>query len=127
MSNIDVAVRRILWGKYLNAGQTCVAPDYVLCSPKVQQKFLDSATRIIKEFYGDNPKNTADFSRIINSRHFERLSKLLASSGKVAIGGDKDGDDNYISPTILIDVSPNDPVIESFKLSQGLIVCSITR
>ena len=111
--NMEMTCRRVLWGKLLNAGQTCVAPDYILCTPKVQQKFLESAAKVIKEFYGEEPKNSEDFCRIVNQKHFERISKLMSSSGKAVIGGDSDSDQNYISPTILVDVSPNDPVIDS--------------
>lgn len=110
---MEMTCRRVLWGKLLNAGQTCVAPDYILCTPKVQQKFLESAAKVIKEFYGEEPKNSEDFCRIVNQKHFERISKLMSSSGKAVIGGDSDSDQNYISPTILVDVSPNDPVIDS--------------
>ena len=112
VSNMEMAVRRILWGKFMNAGQTCVAPDYILCAPKIQQRFVESAAKIIKEFYGEEPKNSESFCRIVNHKHFERISKLMSSSGKAVIGGDSDNSQNYISPTILVDVSPNDPVID---------------
>jgi acyl-CoA reductase-like NAD-dependent aldehyde dehydrogenase len=122
---MEMAWRRILWGKLVNAGQTCVAPDYVLCTPKVQQTLIDSANKIIKEFYGEQPKNSADFSRIVNQKHFDRISKLIASSGKPVIGGVCDPNDRYISPTILTDVSPSDPImvcINKYRLYLFLII-----
>ncbi|CAG2183121.1 unnamed protein product, partial [Oppiella nova] len=107
--NMEMAWRRILWGKLINAGQTCVAPDYVLCSPKVQKTLIESAAKIVKEFYGEEPKNSQDFARIVNKRHFERITKLMAGGGKAVIGGQTDSSENYIAPTVLVDVSPNDP------------------
>ncbi|CAG2104109.1 unnamed protein product [Medioppia subpectinata] len=109
--NLEIACRRLLWGKLINAGQTCVAPDYVLCSPKVQKSLIESAQKIIKEFYGEDPKKSPDLCRIVNKRHFERITKLLNSGGKAVVGGQTDPSDNYIAPTILVDVSPNDPIM----------------
>lgn len=109
--NMETAWRRILWGKLINAGQTCVAPDYVLCTPALQKSLLEFSAKIIKEFYGENPQKSADLCRIVNQKHFERISKLMSSSGKAVVGGDSDASERYISPTILTDVSPNDPIM----------------
>ncbi|XP_054161358.1 aldehyde dehydrogenase family 3 member B1-like isoform X2 [Oppia nitens] len=109
--NLEIAWRRILWGKLLNAGQTCVAPDYILCTTKVQKTLINAAEKIIKEFYGEDPQKSPDFCRIVNTKHFERVAKLIDSSGKPVIGGQKDNTENYIAPTILVDVSPNDPIM----------------
>ncbi|CAH0564129.1 unnamed protein product [Brassicogethes aeneus] len=109
--NISTTVRRLLWGKMTNAGQTCVAPDYVLCTKEVEAKILEAAKVIIKEFYGEDVKQSPDFCRIINDRHFDRVVRLL-SSGKVALGGDYDAKERYIAPTILTGVSENDPVMQ---------------
>jgi aldehyde dehydrogenase (NAD+) len=108
--NLDVAVRRIAWGKFFNAGQTCVAPDYVLVHETVKKPFLDKMAQVVREFYGDDPQKSPDYTRIVNARHHKRLSALL-ESGKAFIGGKTDADDRYIAPTVLTDVSPDSPVM----------------
>lgn len=72
-STVDftVAIKRILWGKFVNVGQTCIAPDYVLCSKDVQEKFIDESKKIINEFYGENSKESPDLCRIINNNHYQ--------------------------------------------------------
>lgn len=110
-TNIELTARRLLWGKLVNAGQTCVAPDYVLCSKNTQEKLLDAAGKIIKEFYGDDVQKSKDLCRIINDRHFNRLINLLSNSN-VAFGGDYDPHERYIGPTILTGVKTNDPVMQ---------------
>ncbi|CAK9808928.1 Aldehyde dehydrogenase family 3 member A2 [Anthophora quadrimaculata] len=109
--DLDVTVKRILWGKCINVGQTCIAPDYVLCTPEIQNKFIQMAEEVLKEWYGDNPKESPDLSRIINENHYHRLVKYL-NNGKVALGGVCDASEKYISPTILVDVKPTDPVMQ---------------
>ncbi|WP_211325751.1 aldehyde dehydrogenase [Roseimicrobium gellanilyticum] len=108
---IEIAARRIVWGKFLNAGQTCTAPDFVLVDRRVKEQFLESLSRSIKEFYGEDPRRSADYSRIINRRHHERLVGYLAS-GETFYGGHHEASDLYISPTILTNVSENDPVLQ---------------
>lgn len=108
--DIEKAVRRILWGKFVNAGQTCIAPDYVLCTKEVQKKFVDEAKIVMKEWYGDDVKASPDFSRIVNTPSFQRLVNLMRS-GTAAIGGRSDSSERFIEPTILIDVKPTDPVM----------------
>lgn len=110
-ANIEIATRRILWGKCVNSGQTCIAPDYLLCSKEVEEKFLIAAKKILKEFYGEDPKSSPDFGRIISDSHFQRLSKLI-SSGNVAVGGKTDPKERFIEPTILVNVKRNDPVMQ---------------
>ncbi|XP_043671776.1 aldehyde dehydrogenase, dimeric NADP-preferring isoform X2 [Vespula pensylvanica] len=111
-ANIQIAAKRILWGKYINAGQTCIAPDYILCSTEVQNKFVAEAKKILKEWYGENPKESPDFCRIINENHFHRIKNYLLDSEKIAVGGDCDSIEKYISPTILIDVKPTDKIMQ---------------
>jgi acyl-CoA reductase-like NAD-dependent aldehyde dehydrogenase len=69
--DINRAARRILWGKFVNAGQTCIAPDYLLCTKEVQSKFIEEAKIIMKEWYGDDPKQSPDFSRIVTPAAFQ--------------------------------------------------------
>ncbi|KAK7083499.1 aldehyde dehydrogenase 3, member A2, partial [Halocaridina rubra] len=102
---MDIAVRRIMWGKFINAGQTCIAPDYVLCTKEVQEKFVKKATEVLKDFYGENPKSSPDLCRIVTEKHVSRLSEYL-KDGTVAIGGDVDVSEKWLSPTIMVDVPP---------------------
>ncbi|XP_076395605.1 aldehyde dehydrogenase type III isoform X6 [Megachile rotundata] len=110
--DLSIAVKRILWGKFVNVGQTCIAPDYVLCTPEVEGKFVQEAEKVLKEWYGDNPKESPDLARIINDNHYQRLVKYLSGNGKIAIGGNCDPVEKYISPTILVDVKPTDPIMQ---------------
>lgn len=109
-ANVDVAARRIAWGKFINAGQTCIAPDYVLVEQPVHDKFVAALGTHIAAFYGADPQASADFTRIVNSPHFHRLEKLL-DSGTVAFGGVTDADTRYIAPTVLTGVTATDPVM----------------
>lgn len=110
-ANIDIAVKRILWGKLLNAGQTCIAPDYVLCSAQIQNQFVEKAKAVLPQWYGKDPKNSPDLCRIVSDKHFQRLTHFL-KSGNVAVGGDTDPSERYIAPTILINVSSDDPIMK---------------
>ncbi|XP_026580619.1 fatty aldehyde dehydrogenase-like [Pseudonaja textilis] len=109
--NLEVACRRIAWGKYLNCGQTCIAPDYILCSPSIQKTVVENIKKNIKEFYGENIKESPDYERIVSKRHFKRLMGLLEGQ-KVAYGGESDESTRYIAPTILTDVSPEARVMQ---------------
>ncbi|XP_033252998.1 aldehyde dehydrogenase, dimeric NADP-preferring-like isoform X3 [Drosophila miranda] len=108
---LRTAVKRILWGKLINCGQTCIAPDYILCSKEMQDKFVAEAKDVLKEWYGENIQSSPDLSRVINSGNFQRLLGLI-KSGRVAVGGKYDASERYIEPTILVDVKPNDPIME---------------
>ncbi|MBI2394204.1 MAG: aldehyde dehydrogenase family protein [Deltaproteobacteria bacterium] len=109
--DLDVAARRITWGKFYNAGQTCVAPDYVLVHEQVRDAFLDKVRATVREFYGDDPKKSPDYGRIVNERHHKRLSQLLRS-GEAVTRVDVDEADRYISPTVLRDVSTDSKAME---------------
>nr|XP_009680879.1 PREDICTED: aldehyde dehydrogenase family 3 member B1-like [Struthio camelus australis] len=87
--------RRVAWGRFFNAGQTCVAPDYVLCSVEMQDKLMPALREAITEFYGPNPQESPDFARIVGDKQFQRVRALL-SSGRVAIGGQTDEQERYI-------------------------------
>ncbi|CAH1991165.1 unnamed protein product [Acanthoscelides obtectus] len=100
-----------MWGKTQNCGQICVAPDYVLCSKEVQDKFLKYAQAALHQFYGDNVRENGDFGRIINQHHFHRLTGLLRDQ-KVAIGGPSDPKDHFVHPTIVTDVHPDDAIMQ---------------
>jgi len=109
-SDIDLVSRRLIWGKWTNCGQTCIAPDYVMCTKDVEAKLLERMKVTLKEFYGDNIQASPDMGRIINGRHFQRVKNLM-SSGKIAIGGNMDEKDNYIEPTVVVDCKPSDPAM----------------
>ncbi|CAG9773879.1 unnamed protein product [Ceutorhynchus assimilis] len=110
-ADIEVAARRIMWGKCLNAGQSCIEPDYLLCSVYMRDKFIKAAKLAIKEWYGDNPAKNPDFCKIINDNHFQRITRLLKGA-KIAMGGATDPETRFIEPTILIDVKPDDLVMQ---------------
>eukprot|EP00795_Rhopilema_esculentum_P015399 gene15399-6639_t len=109
--NFDITARRIVWGKYVNCGQTCLAPDYILCTKETEEKLTLSLKKALKEFYGENPKESKDLARIINERHFQRIRNLI-NQEKVVIGGDVDEDEKYISPTVMTDVTSEDAVMK---------------
>ncbi|KAJ0174245.1 hypothetical protein K1T71_010391 [Dendrolimus kikuchii] len=112
-ADIFITAKRLLWGKYINAGQTCIAPDYVLCTKEIQDKFIVAARKVLKEWYGEEPQKSPDYGRIINNRHFARLQTLLdASKDKVVIGGRSDANDKFIEPTILANVTASDKIME---------------
>ncbi|MGZ0229260.1 MAG: aldehyde dehydrogenase family protein [Acidimicrobiales bacterium] len=103
-TNIKVAAKRIAWGKFLNAGQTCIAPDYVLITEKHRDTFVDLVIAAIGEFYGTDPQSSPELARVVNQRHLDRLNGLLADhGGSIALGGTSDTDDKYLEPTIIVD------------------------
>lgn len=110
-ADIALAAKRIAWGKFVNAGQTCVAPDYVLCHPSVADEFLMEVERSIRELYGSDPVSNGELCRIVNEKHFDRLSGLI-DSGDIAIGGDRSSELLKIEPTVLKNVSWDDPVMQ---------------
>ncbi|MFD8911420.1 aldehyde dehydrogenase family protein [Streptomyces sp. NPDC059575] len=109
-TDLDVVADRLARGKFLNAGQTCVAPDYVLTAPETAPALEAALVRAVEGIYGTDPAASPEYGRIINERHFDRLSGLL-DSGRVAVGGESDRTDKYIAPTVLADVAPEAPVM----------------
>ena len=109
-ANIALAAKRIVFGKFLNCGQTCVAPDYILCESSVKDKFINEVASQIKIQYGDNPLKNKDYGKIINQKHFERLCGLIDKS-KVIIGGETDHGSSRIAPTVMDHVTENDAVM----------------
>ncbi|XP_054027911.1 aldehyde dehydrogenase family 3 member B2 [Dryobates pubescens] len=109
--HVQNAARRLAWGRFFNAGQTCIAPDYVLCSLEMQEKLMPALREAIAEFYGPNPRESPDFGRMVGDKQFRRVRALL-SSGRVAMGGQTDEEERYIAPTVLADVLPSDPVMQ---------------
>ena len=110
-ARMDVAVKRIVYGKFMNAGQTCVAPDYVLVQESAQESFLDKIRDRIVSVFGRDASRSPDYGRIVNDRHFQRLVNLIDPS-KVVTGGDSRAEDRYIAPTVMKDVTLEDRVME---------------
>jgi aldehyde dehydrogenase (NAD+) len=107
----DTTARRIAWGKFMNAGQTCVAPDFVLVDRRIRPALLDALRRALHEFYGGDPQRSPDYGRIVNRKHFGRLTGYLGT-GQVAHGGTHDAGDLYIAPTILTGTTMDAPVMQ---------------
>ncbi|XP_058161069.1 aldehyde dehydrogenase family 3 member B1 isoform X1 [Dasypus novemcinctus] len=107
----QTVANRVAFFRYFNAGQTCVAPDYVLCSPETQERLLPALQSAITRFYGDDPRSSPDFGRIISEKQFQRLRGLLGC-GRVAIGGQSDASECYIAPTVLADVREAEAVMQ---------------
>lgn len=122
--NLQVATRRIIAGKWgCNNGQTCVAPDYIITTKDYARKMVESLKHELEKFYGKNPLESKDLSRIVNSNHFARLTKLLDEdevSDKIVHGGDKDKPNLKIAPTILLDV-PRDSQIMNEEIFGPLL------
>lgn len=125
-ANLDIAAKRIVWGKFSNAGQICVAPDYVYVDKTIEHIFKEKLIKYINEFYGEQVKESPDFGRIINIRNFDRLEKLIDRK-KVLFGGELDRENRFISPTILEDISWNDLVMKEEIFGPILPIMSYTN
>jgi len=110
-AKVKLAAKRIVFGKFINAGQTCIAPDYVLVHEKIKDKFISSLKNEIIHFYGNNPKSSKDYARIVNRKQFDRLVELIDQE-KVKIGGEVDIDDLYISPTVILNPSLHSEIMQ---------------
>lgn len=110
-ADIDLAAKRIVWGKLVNAGQTCVAPDYILVHKKVKEELIRAMIKYINNFYGKNPLDSEDYPRIINRKHFDRLLNLIKNE-RVIAGGEYKTDTCQISPTIIDNPSWDSPVMQ---------------
>jgi len=123
--NLKVAAKRIAWGKFMNCGQTCVAPDYILVSDKVHDGLVAELKAVIESFYGADPKSSPDYPRIINDAHFNRVASLI-DADKVVHGGETDASIKYISPTLMTNVTPDDPVMQQEIFGPVLPIIRIT-
>ncbi len=100
-----------MWGKFFNAGQSCVAVDHLLVDKRIKPRLLDLIVKHVNEFYGAEPAQSPDFGRIVNDAHFERISHLLGQ-GKIILGGRLDRLSRYISPTVIDDIRGDEPIME---------------
>ena len=110
-ADIDVAARRIAWGKTLNAGQTCIAPDYLLIHHSLQEPFVKAYKEALQRLHGDDARQSPYYVRLVNDRAFERVAGYI-SQGKVLVGGRTDAAERYIEPTLLAEVDPAAPVMQ---------------
>ena len=112
-ANLAIAAKRIVWGKFVNAGQTCIAPDYVLVQENVKDEFIEQMKKAIAQFYGKDLQQSPDLGRIVNGNHFDRLMRILESENDhIIFGGKTDRDDLFIEPTLLTGVNFNSPSME---------------
>lgn len=110
-ADIKTAARRIAWGKFMNAGQTCIAPDFVLVHRQEKDELVKQLTKAIRKYYGKDPRKSNDYGRIINQNHFERITGLMAES-HICTGGEIDSGERYIAPTILDGVDWEHPIMK---------------
>ncbi|KAE8624804.1 hypothetical protein XENTR_v10006055 [Xenopus tropicalis] len=122
--DIDIASRRVTWGKFVNCGQTCIAPDYILCDKSIQDKVVEKIKETLKEFYGEDVKKSPDYERIINKRHFKRILELMEGQ-QIVHGGSYDEKTCYIEPTVLADVNPESKVMQEEIFGPVLPIVSV--
>jgi len=110
-ADLKTTARRIAWGKFTNAGQTCIAPDYILTDAQTEKKLVPLLQQAINGMFGEDPAQSDSYGRIVNDRHFERVSRLI-ESGDVVVGGQTDAGQRYIAPTVLTGVQADSPVMQ---------------
>lgn len=112
-ANLNIAAERIVFGKLMNSGQTCVSPDYFMVHESIKDNFVKAIQEKIKKFYGDSPHNNNDFAKIINKKHFDRLNKLISNHPSKVIGGRNNSDSNTIEPAILLDCNFESEIMQN--------------
>jgi acyl-CoA reductase-like NAD-dependent aldehyde dehydrogenase len=110
-TDLDITARRIAWGKFFNAGQSCVAVDYLLVDRRIRQELLSRIIACIETFYGEDPSRSPDLARIVSEAHFDRLLALL-ERGEIVIGGVSDRAGRYIAPTVIDGITGDEPIME---------------
>ena len=112
-ANIKVASERICFGKFTNAGQTCVAPDYILVHESVKDDLITALSKTLREFYGQNIQQSPDYGRIVNLKHYHRLTTLLNDAQmNIVFGGHSDEDTRYIEPTLLDNITSDAAIMQ---------------
>ena len=125
-ADIRLSARRILWGKMLNAGQSCVAPDYILAHNKIKDNLISEMKSCIEKFYGTDPSMSPDFCKIINISNLERINKLLIN-GRIIYGGESDPDNCYFSPTLLEGISQDHQSMKEEIFGPVLLIIEFTE
>ena len=110
-ADIEKSARRIMWGKTINAGQTCIAPDYLFVHKDVKEKLFSAFENSIREMFGDNPKESEYYPRIVHDKAMKRLQGLM-KDGEIVIGGDVDEQEKYIAPTVIDKVQLDFPIMQ---------------
>lgn len=110
-ANLKLAAKRIVWGKFVNAGQTCIAPDFILIQKDMKKHFVNYLKEEITKAYGENPEKSPDFARIINTKNWQRLVALIEPE-KVVFGGQTNLKDNFIAPTVVEETSLESPIMQ---------------
>jgi len=111
-ADLSITAHRLASGKWMNAGQTCIAPDYVICPSSLQPALVDALRNAVKDFYGNNPQESNSYARIINGHHRQRIMKLLNNTkGKIEFGGETIEEENYIAPTVVTGVKLEDALM----------------
>ncbi|WP_417689998.1 aldehyde dehydrogenase family protein [Pseudidiomarina sp.] len=123
-ADIKTAARRIAWGKWLNAGQTCIAPDYVLVADSRRDEFIAALKQAVEDFYGADASDANDYGRIVNEQHWQRLVGYL-EQGTVVHGGDYDRQQRFLAPTIITEVAVDSPIMEEEIFGPILPVLSV--
>ena len=123
-ADLKTTARRIAWGKWLNAGQTCIAPDYVLVQDSAKDALVDELRAAIEDFFGTDASEAEDYGRIVNEQHWQRLVDYL-DDGSVAHGGDHDREQRFIAPTLLTDVAVDSKVMEEEIFGPILPIISV--
>ena len=101
-SKIELTAKRIVWGKFFNCGQTCIAPDYILVNYKIKDRLIDALKKAIKDAFGENPLESESYGRLVNKNHFERINKML-NGATIVCGGESDVSKKFFAPTIILD------------------------
>ncbi|CAD5230926.1 unnamed protein product [Bursaphelenchus xylophilus] len=126
-ADLQTATKRIIWGKFINNGQVCITPDYVILIGSLDQKlrFAEECVKFVKQFYGEDAQKSPDYGRIINERHFDRISKILdQTDGKILHGGRRNRPDRFVEPTIIC-VEEGDITLEAELLGPILPIFSV--
>jgi aldehyde dehydrogenase (NAD+) len=110
--DLNLSAKRIVSGKFINAGQTCIAPDYLLVHHEAKAALLNRMTAHIRQFFGDDPRQSPDYPRIVNEKHFRRLAQLI-QNGSIVTGGQTDQRELYIAPTIIQDIAWDDAIMQA--------------
>ncbi|XP_060757307.1 aldehyde dehydrogenase family 3 member B1 [Neoarius graeffei] len=111
--DVKAAAKRLVWAKFFNAGQSCVAPDYVLCTAEMRDALIPMIVEALESFYGPQIPKSPDYGRIVTDRHWNRLTELLKKSqGKVVIGGEGIKEDKYLAPTVIVDLTESDALMQ---------------
>jgi aldehyde dehydrogenase (NAD+) len=125
-ANLEVAAKRIVWGKFLNAGQTCIAPDYLLVDATVKDQLVGKMQTAIQQLFGRQPERSDNYTRIVSDAHFDRLRRLM-EDGQIIFGGEVNREERYIGPTLIDGVSENDPVMREEIFGPLLPIISFDR